>query len=293
MAQRIIALLDGRTGNDKQTLALAEALGKPERIKIQFNFLAKLPYFILGLYWTGVKEKPLLALDENSVVISTGRKLARISATIKKEFGCKAINIMYPEKEIAPMFDFLITPEHDETPPLPNLIKVVGAVTAIGPLPIKEHKGENKNVAVLVGNITESEAQDLCGLLNINNANYMITTSRRTCAKALEVIGNNIQQPHDIYSFGSERPNPYYEYLDKADIIIATGDSVNMCTEASHTGKPLYIFETHTKNKFGKFWQKLYLLGCAKPLTGKLESWSYNPLNNLDIILKQISNLKR
>lgn len=293
MAQRIIALLDGRVGNDKQTLALADALGKAERVKIQFNPLAKLPYFVLGSYWTGVKEKPLLALDENTVVVSTGRKLARINATLKKEFGCKSVHILYPETVVAEQFDYLVIPEHDEAPFLPNIIKITGAVTAIVPLEKREVKAEQKNVAVLIGKISESEAADLCGILNINPANYLITTSRRTSPRSIHIINEHLEQPKQIYSFGSQQPNPYYEYLDKADIIISTGDSVNMCTEAAHTGKPLYIFETNTKPKFRKLWEKLYLLGCAKPLTGKLESWSYNPLNNLDIILKKISGLKR
>ena len=34
--------------------------------------------------------------------------------------------------------------------------------------------------------------------------------------------------------------NPFYGFLGLADIVIATGDSISMCSEVRATGKPVY-----------------------------------------------------
>ena len=282
----IWALTDTRIGNSKQTLALAASLGDYTEKKVRFSRISKLPNTLLGASLVGVEintdgKKP-------DVIISAGRKLARVSAALKKKYKCKAIHIMNPGSALLANFDHVIIPNHDDVENAKNVIRITGAVSSA-----KKHTETSatglKQVAVLIGSITPDEATKLVKTLNENKLLYLITTSRRTPPEATEIIEKNIRQIHQLYKYGSKEKNPYDSFLKSADKIIVTGDSVNMATEAAHTGKPVYIMEVETKEKFKKFWQELYNLGIARKLNGKLESWEYKPLSNLKEIKKKIS----
>ncbi|XVN42877.1 MAG: ELM1/GtrOC1 family putative glycosyltransferase [Candidatus Rickettsia vulgarisii] len=88
------------------------------------------------------------------------------------------------------------------------------------------------------------------------------------------------------------KPNPYFGMLTKADYIIATADSISMCSEAASTGKPLYIFcpDNFNSSKHLSFLQQLIKLGIARTLTNSittLENYDYTPLNEVT----RISNI--
>ena len=273
---KIWALTDKRVGNNKQALALATALGEFEEIHVEYSPLASLPNCLLGTSAIGIK---INFSGEPDLVISAGRKLSRVARYLKKQYGCKIIQIMWPGFG-AKDFDYIIVPEHDQIPDAANIIKITGSIS-----PLRPAGGAVKDKAtVLIGDMTEREAKKLCAILNQNPFEYQITTSRRTNPKAIAVLEKNFE----IYKFGSGRANPYEAYLATAEVIVVTGDSTNMITEAAHTGKPVYIFETETKPKFKKFWQRLYSLGCARKLTNRLEAFDANALDNIGIIKNKL-----
>ncbi len=283
----IWALTDGRKGNDNQTLALASRIGKHITKEVHFSQLGRLPNRLLGASLMGAELDWTAPYPE--IVVSTGRKLARISAFLKKNHDCMVIHIMNPGKKFLNIFDFIIVPEHDDLPEQDNLIKIPGSISRISPLPQLPPAG-TLNVTVLVGNITAQEAHELAGILNLTEAHYSITTSRRTKTAVADILDSEIFQKKFVYRYGQSNHNPYDEFLSSAHVVIATGDSVNMCTEAAHTGKPLYIYEVETKPKFTNFWQNLYYLKCARPLSGDIELWAYRPLNNLDYVMQEIDS---
>ena len=93
------------------------------------------------------------------------------------------------------------------------------------------------------------------------------------------MILKNLLRPTNSFFWDNKGPNPYFAYLDLADAIIVTGDSINMISEAAATGKPLYIARLGGNgSKFSVFHQMLYDAGIARPFTGSLETWSYKPL---------------
>ena len=276
----IWALTDNRVGNNKQTLALAKRLGKHKVVHVKYTVLAKLPSF--GSNGFKLKEKGCPDL-----VIAAGRKLANVAWHLKKKHGCKVIQIMNPGKKLLKKFEHVIVPEHDQVVDAPNVIKITGAVCES-----KTYEPTNNqtvHVAVLVGNVKAAEAAKLAEIINANPATYQITTSRRTEEEAVYILETQINQPYELYKYGSSAPNPYNEYTQKADIIMVTGDSVNMISEAAHTSKPLYIFEVETKDKFKHLWQQLCARGIARMLgQDPLQKWSYQPLNNLELVMQTL-----
>ncbi len=84
--------------------------------------------------------------------------------------------------------------------------------------------------------------------------------------------------------------NPYIGYLALADAIVVTCDSVNMISEACATGKPVYIAELAGagSSKFLNFQSMLSEAGMARPFTGRLENWQYEPLNETERVAAEV-----
>ena len=74
------------------------------------------------------------------------------------------------------------------------------------------------------------------------NASYVLTNSRRTPKKSLEVIRRILKDRefafHDWQDPGRDA---YLGMLAVADLMLVTGDSLSMVTEAAVTGQPLYV----------------------------------------------------
>ena len=82
----------------------------------------------------------------------------------------------------------------------------------------------------------------------------------------------------------------YLSALSISDYIVVTCDSTSMISEAAITGKPIYVAQMNSsKNnlRFQKFFSQFKQLNIIKDLTGKIELWSYNELNEV----KRISNI--
>ena len=80
--------------------------------------------------------------------------------------------------------------------------------------------------------------------------------------------------------------------LAAADLLIVTADSVNMTGEACSTGRPVYVFEPSGGSaKFRRFHDGLRRYGATRTLpgtVGRVESWSYRPLDSAAIIAEEI-----
>jgi mitochondrial fission protein ELM1 len=138
-------------------------------------------------------------------------------------------------------------------------------------------------IAVLVGGgpnpkeFAAKHAQKLAtlssGLASSLGGSLLITTSRRTGAEMPAQMLPYLACPHYLYAWqqgGNPPANPYYGFLGLADAVIATGDSVSMCSEAAATGKPLFIYESDDfmSRKYKAFTKALYARTLAKPLLG-------------------------
>ena len=77
--------------------------------------------------------------------------------------------------------------------------------------------------------------------------------------------------------------NPYFGFLDAADVILVTEESANMATEAAATGKPVYLLSLPGRpGKFARFHDDLIGAGIARRFDGELERWTYAPLVETD-----------
>lgn len=108
----------------------------------------------------------------------------------------------------------------------------------------------------------------------------VVTNSRRTPKDALaalldEVAGLDCR----FFDWQQTGPDFYPALLAHGDVLVATGDSVSMCSEASYTGKPLLVdmndcaTEIYHRHIIGQ----LIAYGAAKPLSDTFQPWTYTP----------------
>ncbi|MBI4031474.1 MAG: mitochondrial fission ELM1 family protein, partial [Proteobacteria bacterium] len=79
--------------------------------------------------------------------------------------------------------------------------------------------------------------------------------------------------------------NPYHGFLAWADYIIVTSDSASMISEAATTGKPVYMeYLEGGSTRFDRFHNDLLDKGMIRKFEGKLEPYSYTPLNDAAMV---------
>ncbi|MBN2751838.1 MAG: mitochondrial fission ELM1 family protein, partial [Rhodospirillaceae bacterium] len=106
-------------------------------------------------------------------------------------------------------------------------------------------------IAVLVGGatkafpFTEARATELgrsvAALAAMLGGRVMLTTSRRTGRGAEAALLSELPGSVWAYRWGDAGENPYFGLLAWADIVVVTGDSMSMVSEACGTEKPVLI----------------------------------------------------
>ena len=122
----------------------------------------------------------------------------------------------------------------------------------------------------------------------------LITGSRRTGAANIEALRKALAGCRAFISDGSG-DNPYFGMLAHADAFIVTCDSVNMVTEACSTGKPVHVVmlpsglaQRRHRDKFARFHRSLEESGRTRPFKGQIESWTYQPLREMERVARLI-----
>jgi mitochondrial fission protein ELM1 len=305
----IWVLTDDRAGNSKQALALAEILGKKYKQKrIKYNFLIKLPNFLkFGFMGLKAKSQRSLKRGKPDIIISAGRRTAPVAVTLKKNTSARIIQIMNPSTSLEDI-DVLLLPYHDKKPKKKFIKKTVfihGAISSFDYEQVESHasfwedrfkKLAKPYIAVFIGGKSKHTdftkinakvlARHLHNMATKEQASLIISSSRRTPKGTLECLENELKNQGNnsyyIYNFHKDTTaNPYLGLLGLADKIVVTGDSISMCSEATQTLKPVYIFAEVNMigKKHRKFINYLFENNLASPLHENYKP--FKPSNSL------------
>ena len=256
-----------RVGDATQVVALAEALGLPFELK---TFARRTGDLLLAPPWSaslaGVDVTNSSPVDGPwpLIVISSGVENEPIARWIKKASGgvTKLVHVGRPWGNVS-AYDLVVTtpqyrlrraanvlendaPLHRVTddrlvaegrrwwPRLAHLPRPFVSVLVggnCGPYALGREAGER------LGRQASELARSLGG-------SVLITTSKRTPASAVAGIASGIDVPHYLFGWKRGAPdNPYFAFLELADEIVVTGDSMSMIAEACATGKPVHLFD--------------------------------------------------
>ncbi len=158
-------------------------------------------------------------------------------------------------------------------------------------------------IAVLLGGMNsrysfgEAEARALATELKAlagQGYGLLITGSRRTGEENLTIFREILSGCAAFISDGGG-DNPYFGMLAHADAFIVTCDSVNMVTEACSTGKPVHVVQlpalgrrVSKRDKFTRFQSGLQESGRIRFFNGTIETWTYEPLREMERIASLI-----
>lgn len=258
-------------GDNNQLLALAEALGWPYETK-QLAYRADRPLtkliskrlFLVTRSGIDRRRSSALAPPWPDLVISAGRHSEPVARWIRRQSGGRS-RLVHLGRSWAPLraFDLIITTPQFDLPARANILKNDLPLHRVTPArlqvaaerwaPRLEYL-KRPYTAVLVGGdsgsfvLTPDKARRMGRLVNrlamASAGSVLITDSARTPADCFDTLCRELTVPTHRYRWADGDPdNPYLGYLALADRLVVTGESVSMLSEASATGKPLFIFD--------------------------------------------------
>ncbi|WP_204377271.1 mitochondrial fission ELM1 family protein [Methyloceanibacter superfactus] len=311
-ADKTWVMTDGAVGMEAQGIAVAEAIGLPFTLKrVRPKGAMRLLPTPLQILVPPKARLRAVAANESleppwpRIVISIGRRSVPMALAVKRLSGAYALHIQNP-KVPARLFDLVAAPVHDNFEG-PNVITTFGAVHGVTPERLAEAGKSfapriadlpHPRVAVLLGG--ESQAfsfppevatgfgAKLAILARETGGSLLVTPSRRTRPETLDALTKAIGGvPHFVWDGTGD--NPYFAFLSLADAIVVTEDSVNMVTEAAGTGKPVYVQALPGRStRLTRFHALMGERGATRPFEGRLESWSYAPVNDTKMVASAI-----
>ena len=311
-AEKTWIVTDGSVGMEAQGIAVAEAVGLPFSLKrVRVKGAMRLLPARLQIYLA--PERLLRSVVSNEplqepwprLVISVGRRSAPVALAIKRIGHAYGLHIQNP-KVPPQLFDLVAAPVHDNFEG-PNVVTTFGAVHSVTQARLAEAAKRfspradplpHPRIAVLLGgesaafslppDLAASFGARLAALIRAGGGSVLVTPSRRTRTDSLEALSVAIKDvPHLVWDGTGD--NPYFAFLALADAIVTTEDSVNMVTEAAGTGKPVYVQRLKgNSRRLARFHELMRERGATRPFEGKIESWTYAPINDTEVVASTI-----
>lgn len=259
------AISDGAAGNVRQATALASALGAPTvdlRIRVRQPWAALAPHLLLGARAAiRTADGRALAPPWPDIAIGCGRRAALATRALRDWSDGATFTVQILDPRIDPAaFDVVVAPQHDRVRG-DNVIRSIGALNPVDAAWLQAGrdafpalgKHSAPRTAVLIGATNSAQRVDhayfetLLAQLASWHANdggsYFVSASRRTPPEIAAHLRNAFAAwPGVFWAGASDGANPYAGFLGWADRFVVTPDSVNMISEASATGKPVYTF---------------------------------------------------
>jgi len=108
----------------------------------------------------------------------------------------------------------------------------------------------------------------------------VVANSRRTPACALTAVRDALgEHCCHVCDWQTSPSDLYRAVLGHCDVLIVSGDSLSMCSEASFTGKPVLVdlADQATESYHREIIGRLVSGGVARPLGDRFEPWTYVP----------------
>ena len=301
-----LLLTEGLHGMISQVEGLAKALNLEyfhEKIELN-NFWKLIPPSLTPVKKYVFKNN----IDkEFDIIISCGRKSVVPSIYLKKNSNKKIINIHIQNPRVSlNNFNYIIAPEHDGISGK-NVISSKGALHYLTIEEIEKSRDylQNKSntkkdiLTLILGGPTKyynyttqnikSIFSNIKNLTEKNNLHLIVIPSNRTPLETVSLAKSELMKDTTIIETVDKKA--YLSALCLAKYIVVTCDSSSMISEAALTGKPVYVAMIETKRndkRFKKFRKLFENMNILRKLDDKLETWSYEKLDEANRVSKLI-----
>ena len=289
---KALLLTQGMHGMISQVEGMAKALNTEYSHKIvRLNF----PWNLIPPKFTPIskvvlKDKTYINEEEISdLIISCGRKSVIPSIILKKK-NPKIFTIHIQDPKVSlKNFDAIVSPEHDNLNG-ENVYSSRGAIHYITEAEIEKAKpylikkiNSQKVVSLILGGPNKYYSFDEAQLIqifdkiksNFVSAGYkvIVIPSMRTPKASIELAKKEMgSYGHVVNSVDKQA---YLSAYALANYIVVTCDSTSMISEATTSGKPIFIAHMNAKRnnyRFKRFFDLFKKMGIVRDLGEKIES---------------------
>lgn len=292
----LVIVPEGKIGHLQQCIGVADALGMRHSVAmVRAGALGRL----LAPHGQPARRDRALVSTPAELVLVSGRQAIPFARAIARRPAPRPFVAVLGAPRLSPnCFDFVWTNAHDRLPPAENVLTTLTSphcltresLSSAGEAFARALAGLPRPwIGVLVGGSSHAyrfgtdEADELATALatlaDARGGSLLVTTSRRTGRANREHIARRLAgAPGGVWDGQGE--NPIYGMLATADALLVTCDSVNMLSEATFTGKPVYAWPLPGgSTRSDRFLDGLMRHGAMRWFDGRLESWSYRPLD--------------
>lgn len=204
------------------------------------------------------------------IVISCGSSLAGVNVFMTKENNAKNVTLMKPGIIPIKNFNVAIIPSHDRPREMDNVVITEGSPSIINEdskrdgsqrIQKKASLGNKKRLGVLLGGDTPAHkfipelADKLISQIEESleklDMELLVTTSRRTPKNVEELLKKRLEGNSRckllVVANEENIENAVSGILDLSDIVIVSGESISMVSEAASSGKKTIVFDLKTK----------------------------------------------
>lgn len=311
-----LALSDGRAGNARQAIALAEAVDADAQAlalhpRWPWRWVAPraLPgsAHAFGATFAGVVAQP------PAVAIGCGRQAA-LATRLLRARGSQAVQILDPRLDSS-HWDWVIAPAHDGLRGA-NIVTSVGSLHPVDDLWLARARQAfptlgnlpSPRTLLLVGGPGRRAAlpddafgillDDLAALVGRERGSLCVLASRRTPGRWRDALARiPAALPGVRWRDARDGVNPYAGALAWAERIVCTPDSVNMLSEAAATLAPVFVWAPdRLRGRPRAFLDGLYASGRVRTADEALAAFSAEPLREtgrVAILLRQRLGMTR
>jgi KDO2-lipid IV(A) lauroyltransferase len=220
-------------------------------------------------------------------IVSCGSSLAPVNIFMSKENNARNVVVMDPAVPLGlNKFSFVIAPKHDKIKEGKNIIMTTLAPNLVDDKTLQE-AGEklrrdirfekNRAVGLLIGgdnpefelsdNLLKKTLADVLKICESNDSDLLVTTSRRTNKAQEAIIRAALQKdPRCRLLVIANENNPQGSMagiLALSNVIVVSGESISMVSEAVSSGKKTVVFNLEKKkNGMTKHERALESLAC-------------------------------
>jgi mitochondrial fission protein ELM1 len=233
------------------------------------------------------------------LIVGCGGVAAAVGAALRRP-GLAVVQVQNPRLDPR-RFDMIVANRHDELTG-PNVVVTRTALHRATPARLAQAAEAWRErladlprplVSVLVGGsngrfrldapVATALAAQLAEMMQRDGVGVALTPSRRTDPAAIRALSAALE-PLGGWVWNGEGDNPYFGLLALADAVVVTMDSVSMVSEAAATSAPVLVAPLPGKSRrIGLFLDGLLEDGRIRPFTGRLETWSAEPLDDTPV----------
>lgn len=307
---RCCVITDGKMGDLAQCLGVVERLGlSPDirTVKPRAPFTWLMPWGPVDPRESAGKPGSPIAAPFPDIAIASGRRAVPYLRAIKAASSGKTFTVFLKDPRIGPKAaDFIWAPAHDSirganvltTLTSPHrLSEEAIALARSAPTPWVQDRSKITTALLLGGpskdfRFTPQDCARFIALMDqamASGAQIVATPSRRTPVDLANAVARKIRAAGGYFWDGNGE-NPYRAILAHAQALIGTAESVNMIGEAASTGKGIYVFRPSGQSqKIDQFLRGLDELGATRPFQGRIEAFSYSPVDSTPLIAIELA----